>query len=260
MSMNIVNLTDEFNCLSPQVKEILISDMTTNKNILGIDFKEVDEPTYLIPRALKSKHEKEERTSKKAEVFTPLNIIDKMVDVIDNDMSKIQTDFDNYIDTTILEITCGEAPFITTRYDPITGNMIGLYNRVGCLDRKLQFLNKHNFSEENWYAIAIRIAKSIYGYEYQADSLLIARLNVLYDFIEFYNDVFHRALPEYMIYQLSEIIVWNLFQMDGLTYCIPQHDVVQDRKTKNRIAINGIPTKIMNWKECKVELFSDGIK
>ena len=45
-------------------------------------------------------------------------------------------------DKTYLEIACGEAPFITSRYDAATGNTIPLEERVGILDRKLQVAEK----------------------------------------------------------------------------------------------------------------------
>jgi hypothetical protein len=74
-----------------------------------------------------------------------------------------------------------------------------------------------------------------------------------------YADKFHEAISDESIEEISSVIVWNIFQMDGLTHCIPQSDILVHPKTKERSAPNGIPVKIMNWKEGKIELFRDGL-
>ncbi len=48
----------------------------------------------------------------------------------------------DYIDTKYLEITCGEAPFITSRYDAATGEELDEPVRMGVLDRKLRVVNE----------------------------------------------------------------------------------------------------------------------
>ena len=42
----------------------------------------------------------------------------------------------DYIDSRRLEITCGEAPYLVSRYDTTTGEEIPIENRIGILDRK----------------------------------------------------------------------------------------------------------------------------
>lgn len=260
MNNNKVDIQADFNSLAPVIRKKIIMDMTTNENVLGADFKPISDNCVLIPRSLKQKDQALKRTKEKAEVYTPFHIVSSMVDVIDSEMVGIRYCFEAYIDSSVLEITCGEGAFLTTRYEANTGCMISINQRAGILDRKLMRLNEHDVTEKTWQNYALRIAKSIYGYEYQADSLVIARLNVLHAFIDAYADKFHEAISDESIEDISSVIVWNIFQMDGLTHCIPQADILVHPKTKERSAPNGIPVKIMNWKEGKIELFRDGLK
>ena len=52
-----------------------------------------------------------------------------------------------------MEITCGEAPYLVSRYDTTTGEPIPIGRRIGLLDRKLCVINrqlyaKYGLSEE----------------------------------------------------------------------------------------------------------------
>ena len=255
--MSKIDLNKEYHSLSGVIQSLLIRDMTTNKNIIDNDYNEISESIILTPRSLRSNTENSNRTKDKAEVFTPIHIVDKMNSMVEEEYAKENHSFDEYMDSTRLEITCGEGVFLATRYDSETGDIISIQNRKGLLDRKLDALNRHTDSPMEWMSYAIRICKSIYGYEYQADSLLMARINILYSFIGSYAEKFSKQLPDYFLKNLSEIIVWNIFQMDGLTMCIPQASVQINKKTKDHIAIDGIPVQIMNWKENKIELFKN---
>ena len=42
-----------------------------------------------------------------------------------------------------LEITCGEAPFLASRYDTTTGEVIPIPERIGILDRKLRIVTEN---------------------------------------------------------------------------------------------------------------------
>lgn len=46
-----------------------------------------------------------------------------------------------------LEISCGEAPYLVSRYDSVTGKTIKIKNRIGLLDRKLRIVSE-NIEEE----------------------------------------------------------------------------------------------------------------
>lgn len=41
-----------------------------------------------------------------------------------------------YVDERRLEITCGEAPYLVSRYDAVSGEPLELKDRIGMLDRK----------------------------------------------------------------------------------------------------------------------------
>jgi hypothetical protein len=62
-----------------------------------------------------------------------------------------------YVDSKRLEITCGEAPYLVSRYDTTTGEIIPIGDRIGILDRKLQLFEDQpirtawNEEEEEWY-------------------------------------------------------------------------------------------------------------
>ena len=63
--------------------------------------------------------------------------------------------------------------------------------------------------------------KSIYGFDYQGDNVLLARENLLISFIEYYLDRFNRDPDVSVLNKIAEIISWNIWQMDGLRYVIP---------------------------------------
>ena len=253
--MELVNFTNITNTLPNQVLETLLLDQTTGKHILNtIDYTSYDIIPELIPRCLRLKEVNEKRTKHKAEVFTPIWVVEKMNKMVLDDCLK--TPFDEYMDSTQLEITCGEGVFLTTRYDSETGELISLSDRVGLLDAKLKRLCEENFSKALFEQYLVRITKSIYGYEYQGDSLLMARINVLSSIQDFYYSIFNQSMNESLLCDLAKIISWNIFQMDGLTNCVPQKDVIKTKK-KEYMAVNGIPVKVMNWKEGKIENFSE---
>ncbi len=149
------------------------------------------------PRALKSDADKLLRTRSIAEVFTPSRIVKFMVDALD----------DGNPDSRWLEIACGEAPFITTRYDAESGEPLPIELRAGVLDRKLRRI-PNGVDKFTW---ASRAVQSVYGCELQADSLLIARANVLLTVAEFVGDC---TLAE--LYEVAEVVAQNFWQTDIL--------------------------------------------
>ena len=122
--------------------EILLKDRTTDKNILwaNADFgaKEIHpEEIYLIkPRHEKIRAQQKQRTRERAEIFTPPEVCKIQNDLLADD-ENIPSPWTDYVDAKFLEITCGEAPYITTRYNAVTGAPIPIQKRVGLLDRKL---------------------------------------------------------------------------------------------------------------------------
>jgi hypothetical protein len=199
----------------------------------------------LRPRVMKSDKTKAGRTKNKAEVFTPSWICNKMNNYLDDDWfgrenvfnvaedkkwctnnDKIQfsgdDDWKKYIESTRLEITCGEAPYIASRYDTTTGDVIPIFDRIGMLDRKLRVVKENCVTKAEWYEWALKSLKSVYGYEYQGDNLLIARINVFMTFVEHYEykfGAFIEGIPMDILKEASEIVSWNFWQMDGLMEC-----------------------------------------
>ena len=250
-----ITLLDSMNLL-----EKILADRTTGKNILwatdtyetrGERYKKDSRITpelilgenaeVIRTRAGREAAEQNARTRSHAEGFSPLWIVRKMNDHADEMWFGYPNVFfrdgkpteenvrfwDNrrtwqdYVDSRRLEITCGEAPFLVTRYDAETGEEIPLRERVGILDRKLRVVNENAEDEAEWLTWATRAVMATYGYELQGDSLFIARLNVLLTFRDHLNARFGREPTEEEYAALVDVVVWNLWQMDGLTDRIP---------------------------------------
>lgn len=204
--------------------------------ILPVDITGVNLGT-IQPRVAKDKATRKARTKGKAEVFTPLNIVKDMNNAVDKAFDADDDERDNawqkYVLSRRLEITCGEAPFIVSRYDPTTGETMSIGDRVGFLDRKLAAVNEHCHDDGydgDWFTWVLKAYQSSYGYEWQGDSLLLARENLLYTFVDYYNAAFpsgEMCLSDLssehakMLTAIAAVISWNIFQMDGLKYVLP---------------------------------------
>lgn len=207
------------------------------------------------PRAAKSKAIQERRIKKRAEVFTPSWICNEQNNQVDeawfgranvfntpDGTGWITTSdkiiFDDkkktwkaYVDAKRLEITCGEAPYLISRYDTTTMDLIPIYERIGLFDRKMRIVNENCDNDEDWLKWSLRALKSVFGYEFQGDSVLIARENLLYDYTDYYRERFKQEPPIDLLKTVANIIAWNIWQMDGLKCVVPYscHEVkVQD--------------------------------
>ena len=229
---------------------ILLKDRTTNKNIvwaspsyegMGKPFC-ADQPikknliigpydSIIQPRVEKNKRNQELRTRKRGEVFTPPWLIDKQVSIVLDEIEDIS--FEIFIALRWLELACGEGPYIVTRYDSITGDIIPVEERVGFLDRKLQRIAKEVNSEQEFIKWSKIAYESSYGYELQGDSLLLARENLLLSFCEHYDYTFGKLPTMKVIKQIATIISYNIFQMNGLTKQTPYSD-----NSKGNIQLN----------------------
>ncbi len=209
------------------------------------------------PRIEKSKVEQNYRVKDKAEVFTPSWVCNKQNNLADDlwfgkkgvfntetpngwktkkrkiPFNSEQT-FEDYVLSKRLEISCGEAPYLVSRYDTVSGNVIDVIDRIGLLDRKLRVINENVNDEDLWFEYSIKAYKSIYAYEYQGDSLLIARENLLYDFIDNYYYKFRKYPELEKLIQIAEIISWNIFQMDGIKCVIP-NTCIKEKSIKNTL-------------------------
>ena len=236
----------------------LLVDKTTKKNImwatdayndLGELYTRNEEITSTLitglksdvikTRARKALEQQSERTKKRAEVFTPLWVCQKMNDYADEmwferkevffkgDTPSDHIDFEKpddwkkYVDSRRLEITCGEAPYLVSRYDVENGEYIPPANRIGILDRKLRIVNENESDEKEWIKWSIRSFQATYGYEFQGDNLLIARVNILMTFDDYLRERWKRKPTKDELRKIINIITWNVWQMDGLTGTIP---------------------------------------
>jgi len=227
---------------------------TDDYEALGIDYYEKNEimpelitgdySEVIQPRSLKSKQDQTIRTKDMAEVYTPSWVCNEQNNLIDEAWFERKNIFNksdgkswiitkekivfpkgknwkDYVDEKRLEITCGEAPYLVSRYDTVTGEPIEVEKRIGLLDRKLRIVNENTTSEEEWLKWVKRAYQSIYGFEFQGDSLLLARENLLISFCDYLHDRFNRDATEKELLEISKIISWNIWQMDGLTFTIP---------------------------------------
>lgn len=264
--------------------DILLIDRTTGKNIIWAtdsyetiskDFapkkhikKELVTGQYgelIQPRAAKPLAEQKQRTRDKAEVFTPIKIVDKMNKIVDwSSDTKLATSesWRTYISKTMLEISCGEAPFIVSRYNPTahTGKLIKLSNRVGFLDRKLRVVSKFCDTPREWIKWAKKAYKASYGYEWQGDNLLIARENLLYTLIDYYEDKFERKPSLDVLRSFAEIVSWNIFQMDGLKYVVPMSCLHENRVIPGELTLFGETPDEVESHECEGCKFSQPTK
>ena len=230
----------------PGLLEVLLSDHTTRKNIFWATDSYADygegygwhdsitveaitgkHGNVIMPRAMKSRDEQQRRSRQMAEVFTPSWLVGKMNDVIDEEwiglhkeLNENKNAWQDYVLATRLEITCGEAPFLTSRYDTVSGEPIPIAERTGILDRKLRLVND-NSSDEEWAHWALLALGSVYGYEWQGDNLLLAREALLATFNEYHEQRFDKRAAKATIFRAAEIISWNVWQMDGLKAVVP---------------------------------------
>ncbi len=201
-------------------------------------------------RAQKAGAARSQRTRTHAEVFTPSWLCNRMNNDLDRvwfhrdgafntengpswrtNGSKVAftekkkgTGWHAYVASARLELTCGEAPFICSRYDSVTGDVIPVRDRIGFLDRKLRIVSERAASKKNWTKWAFTAAQSTYGYEYQGDNLLIARINMFETLCEAHEDRWGDDFTPSEKQRLATIISWNLWQMDGLTNAVPSNE------------------------------------
>ena len=196
------------------------------------------------PRILKAEEEQAARTKSKAEVFTPSWVVCYMNNKCDDNWFgrenvfntlngehweptkepvyfEKERDWQRYVDSRRLEITCGEAPYLVSRYDAATGEGLPIESRIGILDRKLRVVNENTDNETDWLKWTRRAFESTYGYEYQGDNLLVARINLLMTFVDYMQERWRREPTAKELNRIANVICANIWQMDGLKGTIP---------------------------------------
>lgn len=235
-------------------------------------------------RAGKQADVQQKRTRRRGEVCTPAWVCNKMINALDADWfgregvfnteqpqgwqaREGQVEFpaskgkaplwQQYIDSRRLEITCGEAPFLASRYDAATGEMIPVQQRIGILDRKLRVVSETVKEEKEWLYWAKRAVQATYGYEYQGDNLLLARTNLLLTFAEHLQARWQRSSTTQELKSTANIIAWNLWQMDGLKRSIPGGKLHPDTEQLDLFSMFGdaeesvpsVSCKVKNWRK-----------
>lgn len=196
------------------------------------------------PRTTKSKIEQAIRIRDKAEVFTPSWVCNNQNNLVDTAWFGRENVFNSengeawipskgrivfpedkpwqkYVKANRMEISCGEAPYLASRYDTVSGLWLETDNRIGILDRKIRVVNENTEDEQDWMKWIIKAFQSVYGFEWQGDSLLIARENLLFSFIDYYTERFGVQPKTTYLKKIANILAWNLWQMDGLKCVIP---------------------------------------
>lgn len=200
--------------------------------------------SVIHPRVTKGVDQQVKRTRDKAEVFTPSWVCNKQNNLVDeawfgrSQIFNVETDngwktirekisfpddktWKEYVDARRMEISCGEAPYLVSRYDTVSGDIIELNNRIGMLDRKLRIVNENAASDSEWKKWTERAVQSIYGYDFQGDNVLLARENLLYTYIDYYMARFDEEPVEHELKKIANIIAWNIWQMNGITMTTP---------------------------------------
>lgn len=244
--------------------------------------------TVIRSRIEKTKAEQSSRAKGKAEVFTPAWVCNRQNNLVDmawfgresifnvesenkwvttTEKIVFPTDrgktWQDYVKANRLEVSCGEAPYLASRYDAVTGVAIPVKDRIGILDRKLRVVSENTDSEQEWFYWAKWAVQSTYGYDWQGDNVFLARQNMLYTFAEHYHDKFGTPVHHDYLIMIAKVLAWNIWQMDGIKYVIPNSchpeeeqlslfgdsiaEVCKGCITGNHSQHNGIYARTFDW-------------
>lgn len=210
------------------------------------------------PRVFKHESLQTSRSKDRGEVFTPAWICNAQNNLIDErwfgykDVFNSETALDDgthawttrreavafpegkswmkYVRCRRMEMACGESPYLASRYDTTTGVHIPLSERVGILDRKFRVINENTPPEPNkrnkrhWMRKAYQALQSVYGFDWQGDNVFLSRETLLVSFCEYYAARWGRLPHMGAVAKAAEIIAWNIWQMDGTRFTIPDSD------------------------------------
>mgnify|MGYP001179338472 FL=1 len=282
---NIIWATDP-----PEELQTVMYEPVTDRSQITTQQLRLTHYEVVLPRMMKQTDTQQQRTRKKGEVFSPAWVCNKMNNALDADWfgalgageiagqftvelpqgwQTVETPVQfpackgrtpawvQYVQSRRLEVTCGEAPFLASRYDAATGEMIPVARRIGILDRKLRVVSENAATEDEWRKYAAHAVQSTYGYEYQGDNLLLARVNLLLTFAEHLQARWQRKPTEEELQTIAKIISWNLWQMDGLHLSVPGGKPQPEAEQLDLFSMLGaaeeqpptVSCKVKNWRK-----------
>lgn len=282
---NIIWATDP-----PEELQTVMYEPVTDKSQITTQQLRLTHYEVVLPRMMKQTDTQQQRTRKKGEVFSPAWVCNKMNNALDADWfgalgaeesagqftvelpqgwQTVETPVQfpvckgrtpawvQYVQSRRLEVTCGEAPFLASRYDAATGEMIPVARRIGVLDRKLRVVSENAATEDEWRKYATHAVQSTYGYEYQGDNLLLARVNLLLTYAEHLQACWQRKPTKEELQPIATIISWNLWQMDGLRLSVPGGKPQPETEQLDLFSMFGaaelqpptVSCKVKNWRK-----------
>lgn len=282
---NIIWATDP-----PEELQTVMYEPVTDKSQITAQQLRLTHYEVVLPRMMKQTDTQQQRTRKKGEVFSPAWVCNKMNNALDADWFRglgaeesagqftvelpqgwqtVETPVQfpvckgrtpawvQYVQSRRLEVTCGEAPFLASRYDAATGEMIPVARRIGILDRKLRVVSENTATEDEWRKYATHAVQSTYGYEYQGDNLLLARVNLLLTYAEHLQARWKRKPTKKELQPIANIIAWNVWQMDGLHLSVPGGKPQPEAEQLDLFSMFGaaepqpptVSCKVKNWRK-----------
>ena len=282
---NIIWATDP-----PEELQTVMYEPVTDRSQITTQQLRLTHYEVVLPRMMKQTDTQQQRTRKKGEVFSPAWVCNKMNNALDADWfgalgagetagqftvelpqgwQTVETPVQfpvckgrtpawvQYVQSRRLEVTCGEAPFLVSRYDAATGEMIPVARRIGILDRKLRVVSENAATEDEWHKYATHAVQSTYGYEYQGDNLLLARVNLLLTYAEHLQARWQRKPTKEELQPIANIISWNLWQMDGLRLSVPGGKPQPEAEQLDLFSMFGaaepqpptVSCKVKNWRK-----------
>ena len=282
---NIIWATDP-----PEELQTVMYEPVTDRSQITTQQLRLTHYEVVLPRMMKQIDTQQQRTRKKGEVFSPAWVCNKMNNALDADWFRglgaeesagqftvelpqgwqtVETPVQfpvckgrtpawvQYVQSRRLEVTCGEAPFLASRYDAATGEMIPVPRRIGILDRKLRVVSENAATEDEWRKYATHAVQSTYGYEYQGDNLLLARVNLLLTYAEHLQARWQRKPTKDELQPIANIIAWNVWQMDGLHLSVPGGKPQPEAEQLDLFSMFGaaepqpptVSCKVKNWRK-----------
>lgn len=256
-TVNIYWATNDYSSISYKEKEQKTEHYGYYSRIFPEDISGSNNG-LITPRVFKHKNLQTTRAKERAEVFTPAwicnaqnNLVDERwfgrKNVFNTESVDIQgnhkwiqntshivfpegKDWKAYIRCRRLEMACGEAPYLVSRYDTTTGEQIPISKRIGIIDRKFRVISENTPAEptklnkRHWLRKAYQALQSVYGFDWQGDNVFLARESLFHTFCDYYLQRWGRLPHAGAMTKAAEIISWNVWQMDGTSFTIPHTD------------------------------------